>query len=341
MKQADKPLARASIASILALVKLDKMRSIYDGICPASDGAIHSFQNPAGTETTRFSHGSTWLFEPGSSNLATLPKKTALGDPLYRVRDCIIPHAGRVLVAADYSRAEARWCAYIAGDEERIRMQEGAIDEYKVFAALTMWDDEARWDEVEKRHRDSFGKVGVLSGQYKVGWQTLQTSVNNDFELHGVAIDAKTAKKMEAIWPERFPRTVSWWDEVKEQVLTHRFTINPFGRKRIYFGLDDSEGARNAIVREAIADGPQSANAMALNGALRRLYEKYDPGVLRVLLNVHDEILLDCFPRNLQRVARIVKEEMEQPFNVEGRTLVIPCEVNATSVSWGEMRKIA
>ena len=341
MKHADKPLARASIASILALVKLDKMRSIYDGIAPAFDGAIHSFQNPAGTETTRFSHASTWLFEPGSSNLATLPKKTALGDALFRVRDAIVPHPGHVLVAADFSRAEARWCAYIAGDEERIRMQEGGIDEYRVFAALTMWDDEARWREVEKKHRDSFGKVGVLSGQYKVGWQTLQTSVNNDFELLGVGFDAKTAKKMESLWPERFPRTVAWWDEVREQVLAHRFTINPFGRKRIYFGRDDSEGARNAIVREAIADGPQSANAMALNAALRRIYEKYDPALLRVLLNVHDEILLVCAPRDLQRVARLVKEEMEQPFEVEGRTLVIPAEVSASSVSWGAMKRVA
>ena len=340
MKREDAPLARGIISASLSLTKSVKMRSIYEGILPASDGAVHSFQNPAGTETTRFSHSSTWLFDPGSYNLATLPKKTALGDPLYKVRDCVVPHAGRVLLAADYSRAEARWCAYIAGDEERIRLQTSGIDEYKVFVALVKWDDETRWQEVEKKERDSYGKVGILSGQYKVGWRTLQASVNDDFELHGVTIDARVAKKMEAIWPERFPRTVQWWQEVRDQVLTDKFTINPFGRRRIYFGRDDTEGARAAIVREAIADGPQSANAMALNGALRRLYEKYDPTLLRVLQNVHDEILLDCAPRDLKRVACAVKAEMEVPFNVNGRTLVIPAEVSASTESWSRMKPV-
>lgn len=108
----------------------------------------------------------------------------------------------------------------------------------------------------------------------------------------------------------------------------------------MYFGRDDSDSARASIVREAIADGPQSANAMALNGALRRLYEAYDPSLLRILQNVHDEILLDCAPSDLRRVARAVKEEMEVPFDVNGRTLVIPAEVSATASSWSKMKKV-
>lgn len=341
MKRSDAPIARAIIRASLDITKRTKMRSIYEGISPAADGAVHSFQNPAGTETTRFSHGSTWLFDPGSYNLATLPKKTALGDPLFRVRDVVVPHPGRVLVAADYSRAEARWCAYIAGDTERIRVQESDEDEYRIFAALVAYDDETRWADVPKAMRNSIGKVGVLSGQYQVSWKTLQTSVNDDYDLHGVLIDAKTAKKMEGIWRERFPRTVEWWKEVADQVLTTKFTVNPFGRKRFYFGRDDTDSARKAIVREAIADGPQSANAMALNAALRRLYEAYDPHLLRILQNVHDEILLDCELGDLRRVARIVKKEMERPFEVNGRRLVIPAEVSATTRNWSEMKEVS
>ena len=340
MKKEDAPIARKIIEASLDITKRTKMRSIYEGITPADDGAVHSFQNPAGTETSRFSHSSTWLFEPGSYNLATLPKKTALADALFRVRDVVVPHSGRILLAADYSRAEARWCAYIAGDTERIKLQESGVDEYRIFGALVMWDDDARWEEVPKEVRNSIGKVGVLSGQYQVGWRTLKDSVNDGYDLHGVTIDAKTAKKMEAIWPERFPRTVRWWEEVREQVLTHRFTVNPLGRKRFYFSRDDRESARAAMVREAIADGPQSANAMALNAAMRRLYEKYDPHILRMLLQIHDEILLDCAPEDLSRVARLVREEMEVPFEVEGRKLVIPAEVNFTRTNWSEMTEI-
>ena len=290
--------------------------------------------------TTRFSHAGTWLFEPGSYNLATLPKKTALADKLYKVRDVIVPHTGRILGAADYSQAEARWCAWIANDPVRMKIYADEIDHYKFFVAAMKWDDPTRWREVDKAARNSIGKVGTLSGQYKVGWATLQASVNDDFDLHGVAIDAKTAKRMQDIWPALFPRTVEWWREVEEQVLTHGFTTNPFGRRRMYFGRRDSEGGKSSVVREAIADGPQSANAMALNGAMRRLYEKHDPHLMRLLLTVHDELLFDFAPRDLKRVAKVVHEEMEIPFDVDGRTLVIPAEVKASSESWGAMTPI-
>lgn len=341
MKVSDAPIAREAISSILKLVKLDTMRGAYEKIAPADDGAVHSFQNPAGTETTRFSHAGTWIFDPGSDNLATLPKKTALADKLYRVRDCIVPHAGRLLGAADYSQAEARWCAWIANDPVRMKIYAEGIDHYKFFVAAMKWDDPTRWREVSKAERDSIGKVGTLSGQYRVKWPTLQASVNDDFDLHGIAINAAMAKRMEQIWPNLFPRTCEWWMEVEDQVLTRGFTINPFGRKRMYFGRTDGEAGKAAVVREAIADGPQSSNAMALNGALRRLYEKYDPWLLRILLNCHDELIYDFAAKDMKRVAKAVRTEMEVPFNVEGRTLVIPAEINASSVSWGEMKKLA
>lgn len=340
MKASDAPAARETIATILKLVKTEKIKGKYGEIEPWEDGAVHSFQNPAGTETTRFSHSTTWLFEPGSANLATLPKKAALGEPLFNVREAIIPHPGRTMLAVDYSQAEARWAAWMAADPVRIKIYEEGIDHYKFFVALLKWEDESRWEEVTKAERNSIGKVGTLSGQYKVGWKTLQTSVNDDFDLHGVTINAKTAKAMEALWPQMFPKTVEWWEEVEDAVRTDGFTINPLGRKRIYFGRMDTPAAVQAVVREAIADGPQSANAMALNAALQRLHTKHDPHLLRVLQNVHDEILLDCAPKDLMRVARVVKEEMEVPFEVRGRTLVIPAEVNATSTNWADMKEV-
>ena len=341
MKAADKEVAQATLSGILRLVKLGKMKSIYKGITPWQDGAVHSFQNPAGTETTRFSHSGTWLFEGGSYNLATLPKKTALLNPLFRVRNCIIPHEGRILGAADYSQAEARWCAYIAGDPVRIKLFEDGIDPYKWFVALLKYEDETRISEVSKAERNSIGKVGVLSGQYKVGWRTLMTSVNGDFELHGISINAKTAKAMEAIWPTMMPKTVEYWGAVRERVLTDGFTINPFGRKRIYFGRRDSAGAIDAVVREAIADDSQSANAMAVNKAIQKLHSLHDPEPLRVLMNVHDEILFDFYHRDLKKVTRIVRGVMEEPFEVGGRTFVIPAEVNVTSKNWGEMKCVS
>ena len=79
---------------------------------------------------------------------------------------------------------------------------------------------------------------------------------------------------------------------------------------------------------------------MALNGALRRLYEKHDPTTLRVLLNVHDEILFDFAPRDMKKVALAVRTEMEVAYDVDGRSLTIPCEIKMSSESWGTMKVI-
>ena len=165
-------------------------------------------------------------------------------------------------------------------------------------------------------------------------------AVNADFELHGIAINERTAKTMEAIWPTMMPRTVEWWEEISVQVLSDGYTVNPMGRKRIYFGRKDSASARKAVVREAIADGPQSANAMAINRVIQTLYEEYDPHLLRILMNVHDEVLFDFKPSDMKRVVKTVRDIMEQPFDVGGRTLVIPAEVNVTSTNWGDMKEV-
>lgn len=329
------------LRNLLSLAKSGTMSGIYNRIQPAADGCIHSDQSPYGTETSRFSHSQTFLYNPGSTNLANLPKKTAGSNELYRVRDCIVPRRGRKLLKADYSAAEARWCAWMAGDTKRIRAYNDGTDLYKVFVALLKWDDETRWRDVIKLERNVIGKVGVLSGQYGVSWKTLQDSVNADADITGIVIDAKTAKKMVDIWPQYFPETLQWHEKVREQVLTKGYIENPYGFRRYFFGRKDSDGARAAVVREAIAFGPQSANAMMLNKALVSLYEKHDPGLLQILLQVHDEVLLDCKPKDLSKAVRIVKNTMEVKFELHGRTMLIPAEIEVCGKSWSDARKVA
>jgi len=338
MRQDDAPTAEALLSGLLRATKTETMRRIYERLEPDDAGIIRTFANPAGTETARFSHSESFL-DP-STNLANLPNKTALLDDLYRVRDVLIPHPGRVIVKADFSRAEARWCAWMAEDEARMQLYRDGIDEYRYFVAVMEWEDGARWEEVPSDKRNAIGKVGVLSGQYGVGWKTLMHNVNKDADLHGVAIDAKTAKRMEALIPEIYPETPRWWQRIREQVLTHGFIVGHYGRKRYFFGRTDSAHARDAVVREAIAFGPQNANAEKINIALARLYERFDPADLRLLLTVHDEIIADCAPGDVQRIARLMKNTMEFPDTVHGRELNIPVDVSATSKSWGEAEEI-
>jgi DNA polymerase-1 len=341
MKADDKPVARELIDTLLEQSKTETMRRIYERLTPDASGVIRSFMAPT-TETGRCRHSESFL-EP-STNLANLPNKTAQLDPLFKVRDCIKPAEGRVLGKADYSRAEARWCAWMAEDRQRIKLYESGIDEYKWFVAMMHNGDGDKWQEVGKRERNAIGKVGILSGQYGVGWRTLMDNVNKDYELHGVVIDAKTAKRMEGIIPELFPDTVKWWRKVENQVLTHGFITNPYGRKRYFFGRTDSQSAKQAVVREAIAYGPQSANADAIRDALLLLFEReIDPKLVHFLLQVHDEIVFDCAPQDTRKAARAVKACMEEAATkvVEGRLLKVPAEVEMSSSNWAQTKKVA
>lgn len=341
MKASDKPVAAALISSLLEHAKLETMRRTYERLAPDASGVIRSFMAPT-TETGRCRHAESFLAP--STNLANLPNKTAALDPLFRVRECVVPHTGRVLGKADYSRAEARWCAWMAGDTQRIRLYESGVDEYRWFVAMMRYEDGSRAEEVPKKERNAIGKVGILSGQYGVGWKTLMDNVNKDYELHGVVIDAKTAKRMEGIIPELFPDTVKWWRRVEDQVLTHGFIVNPYGRRRDFFGRTDTPSAQQAVVREAIAYGPQSANADAIRDAIILLFEReHDPSLVRFLLQVHDELVFDCAPQDMMKAARTVKAVMEEAATkvVGGRLLTIPAEVEMTTRNWASTKAVA
>lgn len=331
MKRTDAIVSREILKDLLRVRKLDTMRAIYERITPDEAGVIRTVQSPVGTETGRFAHSETFL-EP-STNLGNLPKKTA-DEPLFNVRECIIPHEGRQLWKSDYNAAEARWCAKIANDTVRLRMYEEGIDQYRYFVAVLEWDDGNRWQEVPKPQRNVIGKVGILAGQYGVSWRKMLDTVNSDADLTGIAIDARQAKKMCDIWPQLFPRTVQWWGEVREQVLTKGYLINPFGRRRDFFGRQDSEQARDALVREAIAFGPQSANADMLNRALSALFKYHDPHNLRILLQVHDEIVGDALPQDMDKVERIVLSTMQKPVMANGEPFSIPAEFTVCERSW-------
>lgn len=339
MRAADAEVARLFLTESLTQTKTRTIKAIYERLNVDDADVTRSFMNPGGTETGRFNHAESFL-DP-STNLANLPNKTAALDPLYAVRDCIIPHTGRLLGKADYSQAEARWCAWMARDEVRMRYFAEGIDQYRLYVSIYKHDDDRGMAEVTPMERQAIGKVGVLSGQYGVGWKTILANVNKDADITGVAIDAKGAKKMEAIIPEIFPRTPIWWEEIREQVLSKGWLTNPFGRKRLFYGRQDGEHARDKVVREAIAFGPQSANADMVNTAIRRLYTACDGTLIRLLLQCHDEIVFDCAPRDGMAAARTVKEAMEFEVEVEGVPLIIPVEVKLSSRNWRDMKEIA
>lgn len=337
MRRADAAIARETLTLLLRKAKAGTVKSIYERMAPGPDGRLRYVLQPAATDTGRMACSDTFL--EASTNVQNLPNKIAALDPLYVVRDIVVPAPGRMLGEADYSQAEARVAAWMAQDPLAIYQYENDVDRYVVLACEIYGKPASAIKKPER----FVGKMGQLAFQYGVGWQTFQEQVNADADITGVTISAAVAKRAESAFRAMHPRYVAWWDEVFAEVVDRGHLRNPFGRRRDFLSpLRADKGSRDALRRQAVAFLPQSTIADLLNSRLVELYRLHDPHDLRLLLQVHDAILFDCEPRRYREVARIVKRVLEDhTLTIAGRELKVPCEIEMSLTSWAAKRKIA
>ena len=107
------------------------------------------------------------------------------------------------------------------------------------------------------------------------------------------------------------------------------------GRKRRFFGR-----WTNDFLREAYAHVPQSTVADILNRGMVTLYEKL-PTVdneARLVLTVHDSVIVECRPSHVAPVCRLLRESLERPVKIHGRVCIIPCDLKR-GINWGDLVK--
>jgi len=130
------------------------------------------------------------------------------------------------------------------------------------------------------------------------------------------------------------PMLTSWQNATIEEIKATRTLTSPapFNRKRVFRGrLSD------ALFRSALAFRPQSIVGEILETAIQKLHETssiYEP-----LLNVHDEVVGQCAPENINLAMEEAKEAMEIPLQINGRELVIPCDFK-TGKNWGSLKEL-
>ena len=199
------------VATALRYAKLDTMREIYERISPHTDSCAlgqfagfhsghecsctHDFHvrtvfNPAGTYTGRFSSAEAFYVQ-GSTNLQNLPAEEAKRDPLFAVRDCLVPDAGDVFVYADLSQAEARVSAVLSADWELLkRWSDPKWDAHVWTASKIFGKPEA---SVTARERQ-LGKTCRHALNYGMGPNKFWRTVNDKADLTGIAITMAEAK---------------------------------------------------------------------------------------------------------------------------------------------------
>lgn len=331
------------VDKLLKVGKATTMLGIYKRLEPAEDGRVHTFYNPAGTETGRFSSRGGEPFPKKASdsfalikstNLQNMPKKEARGEQ-YSVRELFLPDPGYVLVEADLSQAEARVVAALSGDTELLtRWQDEAFDIH-IWTASKIYNKDVK--DVTKQER-FLGKVARHALNYGMGWKTFQANVNSDADTTGVSVSTADAKRIVAAYHALHPKLQEWYSKVSGY-LSRGMVRTTFGRQRVFFGRRRGEKSLDEVHKEAIAFEPQSTVADLLNYGMLKWWDEYEGKVGQLLMQVHDSIIVQVKRGREKLAAKLLKSCLEQPLQIGGTTLVIPADVEVGS-NWAEMKKI-
>ena len=281
------------IDSIIDYRELSKLDSTYaSGLARfiADDGRIHTTFTQAMTNTGRLS--ST---EP---NLQNIPVRTDEGS---RLRAAFTAAPGKVLVDADYSQIELRLLAALSGDEYMIDAFLKGEDIHKMTAMRIFGVDE---DEVTHKMRASA--------------KTVNFSIIYGISDYGLATDLKIsmAEASEIIkqYGKQFPGITRYLDELKETGEKKGYAETLFGRKRFLTELkSQNRNVRNFGFRVAMNTPIQGTAAdiikIAMNRVSKALEERFPEA--KLVMQVHDELIIECSPDIAEDCAKLLKEEME------------------------------
>lgn len=281
------------IENILEYRQLTKLKSTYaDGLGKviAPDGRIHtSFQNTV-TATGRLS--ST---EP---NLQNIPVRTELGAQL---RKMFVAPAGKVLVDADYSQIELRLLACMARDRAMIDGFSHGEDVHTITASQVFG---VPVEEVTPLMRRSAKAVnfGIVYG-------ISAFSLSQD-----IGVTVAQAKEYMEKYFQHYSGVKAYMDHVVEQARQDGYVTTLFGRRRWVPELKSSNFNTRSFGERVALNAPiQGTAADIIKLAMIRVRDRLRAEGLegRLVLQVHDELIVECPEREKERVCALVKEEME------------------------------
>jgi uracil-DNA glycosylase family 4 len=301
-----------------------KFSNTYMNMEVGKDGRFHTSYNPAGTATWRLSSSESPF--GGGGNLQNIPSRTEEGR---KIRELFIADEGKVLIAADYSQAEARVVAYLAGEQVEIEAFEAGRDIHWLNAIDLGLADADTIPAKEIRDPAKNMKHGY---NYEVGPRRLQAELlryGYDFS-YAVCRDS-----LERIRRKR-PMIEGWKRQVRNKVDTDRTLVTPIGRKRVFYGRKGPD-----LYRKAIAFIPQNTVGELLCIAIRDVHSELEvkQRMVEVLLNGHDELVCQVRAGREREAISALKRIMEIPLEINERMVVIPVDFKIGS-NWGQMEEV-
>jgi DNA polymerase-1 len=284
---------------IIEYRELDKLKTVYTDSLPAQiaeDGRIHGQLNQTVTATGRLSSS-----EP---NLQNIPIRTELGR---RIRRAFVAEKGNKLISADYSQLELRLLAHVTHDPVMLDAFQKNDDIHERTARLVFG---AKTKEELKEAR-RFAKIVNFAIAYAI----------EPFGLsQRVGISRKEAKKVIDDYYETYKGVHRFMEEVPEKARELGYVRSIYGRIRPIPGINDRNGnIRNRAEREAINMPIQGTASDIVKLAMLHVDDaiKREGLKAQMLMQVHDELLVEAPKAEAERVAELLRREMESAVELD------------------------
>ena len=293
------------VKKILEYRQLAKLKSTYaDGLAAyiSEDGRIHGKFNQTITATGRIS--ST---EP---NLQNIPIRMELGR---QIRKVFIPKEGCVFLDADYSQIELRIMAHMSKDEKLIEAYNMAEDIHRITASQVFG---VPFDEVTDLQRRNAKAVnfGIIYGISSFG-------LSQD-----LSISRKEASDYIEQYFKTYPKIKGYIDSMVEDAKKTGYSLTMFNRRRPIPELKSSNFMQRSFGERVAMNAPiQGTAADIIKLAMIRVYDALKKGGYKskLLLQIHDELLVETYPDEIEDVKKIIEDGMKNAVE-----LSVPLEID-------------
>jgi DNA polymerase-1 len=302
---------------VLEYRELSKLKSTYVDALPQQvnhkTGRVHTSYNQAGSVTGRIASS--------NPNLQNIPIRTSIGR---KVRRAFVASPGYKLLAVDYSQVELRIAAHLAQDEAMLKAFRAGQDIHTATASAIYDITLSEVSSDQRRHAKAIN-FGLIYGMSPFG---LTRTTN---------LTLAEAEDFVKAYFERFPGIKQYLGSIRRKAAENGFVETLMGRRRYFPGLQRSSNrnVRNREEREAINAPIQGTAADIIKIAMLHVHKSLAKAGLSasMLLQVHDELVLECPSNQLNETSDLVRREMERAFELD-----IPLKTETwIGTNWGEM----
>ncbi len=284
------------IEDILEYRQVTKLNSTYALVLPEvadENGRVHTEFKQALTATGRLSSA--------DPNLQNIPIRTKMGREMRRF---FIAEEGYTLIDADYSQIELRLLSHISGDENMQYAFKSGVDIHRATAANVFNVPEGFVTDEMRKHAKAVN-FGIV---YGIGAYSLSKDINTS---------VKEAKKYIENYLNSYPLVEKYLDNTVKDAEETGYTVTPLGRRRYIPELKSSNGMMRAFGKRVAMNAPiQGAAADVIKLAMVRVDKRLKAEGLDAFLvmQVHDELIIEARDDIKDYVKALLKEEMENAF---------------------------